>query len=472
MASTAEKITPPPVTAQAKDHLRYSQQLLNVSSTDVTIRAVVSTVVLFGIFWGLRFAGLREVGGIGWLITLFLERSLIQYLTAFAFFAGVWYLVLKMPMINKESDGFSLLDFPELNKWPYGAEAAAVVAKKIHALPESQQHLAVVRRFSTALQRLIHAHDTSEVHDVLNTMSDIDHEIADSSYSPVRFAVWFIPVAGFLGTVLGISQAIAGFAGIVGSKAAIDLNSVKPLLARSTASLGVAFDTTLLALVFSAVLMLVMFYVQQRENVFLSAVDEFCISEIVNKIYVPDPGMAKLLEGLEGVTGKMVESMDTLAGSIRDDFKKLARTLEKRDEERIPKLIETIQNRFERFMDVRDKNDTIFQTQITQLLQHLGNIVERGKAVEGFVAGLGELANLEEILRSNQKTIVAMQGSIEKQQKQMREVLVAQHEQTQEVLADQQKQTQAVLDQNKEAFDRLLQPLKELSTGIKIKVGD
>ena len=64
----------------------------------------------------------------------------------------------------------------------------------------------------------------------------------------VRYVVWAIPTLGFIGTVLGISLALA-FAG------AVDLQDPN-LLAELTKRLAVAFDTTLLALVMSAVLVL------------------------------------------------------------------------------------------------------------------------------------------------------------------------------------------------------------------------
>lgn len=448
MAVTAERESKPVVARIERDYLRYSEELLNVSPRQVTIMAAISTAILFGILWAMKLAGLGKIAGLGWIITLFLERSILQYASTLAFFAGVWFLVLKLPQINKEMNGFSLIDFPELDSFLYGPDTADIVAKRIAAMAPEQGRLVIIRRFNTALQRLIHTQDTSEVHAVLNTMSDIDHEIADASFRSVRFAVWFIPVSGFLGTVLGISQAIAGFAGVVGGEGAISLEAIRPLLANATYNLGVAFDTTLLALVFSSLLMLAMYYVQRREEVFLSAVDEFCVSEIVNKSFAPDPGTSRLLDGME-------------------EFKNVARNL-------------------------------------TELTGHLGGIVERGKAVENFVAGLGELTNLSKILKSNQDALELMRASTENQQiemrtalqaqqkelrttlsqvsgdmrsalvqlhQEMRDVLSAQQAQTRDVLTEQQAQTRAALEQNKKAFDQLLPPLEELSTGIKIKVG-
>ncbi len=83
------------------------------------------------------------------------------------------------------------------------------------------------------------------------------HEI-DLRYSLVRYIIWVIPALGFIGTVIGISLALA-YAG------AVDLQDPN-LLAELTKQLAVAFDTTLLALVLSAVLVLASTWCRPTRN--------------------------------------------------------------------------------------------------------------------------------------------------------------------------------------------------------------
>lgn len=103
------------------------------------------------------------------------------------------------------------------------------------------------------------------------------HEI-DLRYSMVRYVVWAIPTLGFIGTVVGISLALA-FAG------SVDLQDPN-LLAELTKRLAVAFNTTLLALVMSAFLVLVQHIVQAREERALNQVGQHCLDNLINRLYV------------------------------------------------------------------------------------------------------------------------------------------------------------------------------------------
>jgi biopolymer transport protein ExbB/TolQ len=103
------------------------------------------------------------------------------------------------------------------------------------------------------------------------------HEI-DLRYSMIRYVVWVIPTLGFIGTVIGISLALA-FAG------GADLQDPS-LLAELTKRLAVAFDTTLLALVMSALLVLVQHLVQAREERALNRAGQYCLDNLINRLYV------------------------------------------------------------------------------------------------------------------------------------------------------------------------------------------
>ena len=71
-------------------------------------------------------------------------------------------------------------------------------------------------------------------------------------YSLPRYINWAIPILGFIGTVLGISLAAESIGGLISSP---DTN-FSSALGDAVAPLGIAFDTTLVALSLSVVLML------------------------------------------------------------------------------------------------------------------------------------------------------------------------------------------------------------------------
>lgn len=102
------------------------------------------------------------------------------------------------------------------------------------------------------------------------------HEI-DLRYSMIRYVVWLIPTLGFIGTVVGISLALS-FAG------GADVQD-PTLLAELTTRLAVAFNTTLLALVMSAMLVLLQHIIQAREERALNQVGQYCLDNMINRLY-------------------------------------------------------------------------------------------------------------------------------------------------------------------------------------------
>jgi biopolymer transport protein ExbB/TolQ len=102
------------------------------------------------------------------------------------------------------------------------------------------------------------------------------HEI-DLRYSMIRYVVWAIPTLGFIGTVVGISLALA-FAG------SVDLQDPS-LLAELTKRLAVAFNTTLLALVMSAILVLLQHIIQAYEERALNQAGQYCLDNLINRLY-------------------------------------------------------------------------------------------------------------------------------------------------------------------------------------------
>ena len=131
------------------------------------------------------------------------------------------------------------------------------------------------------IQRTVTQFQTTKSLDQANSLlnSSLElylHEI-DLRYSMIRYVVWVIPTLGFIGTVVGISLALA-FAG------SVDLQDPS-LLGELTKRLAVAFNTTLLALVMSAFLVLLQHIVQAHEERALNQAGQYCLDNLINRLY-------------------------------------------------------------------------------------------------------------------------------------------------------------------------------------------
>ena len=105
------------------------------------------------------------------------------------------------------------------------------------------------------------------------------HEV-DLRYNMLRYIMWVIPSLGFIGTVIGISLALNH----AGQGGAIDDPNLLPDV---TKKLAVAFDTTMLALIMAAGLVFGANVVQGREERALNMAGQYCMDNLINKIYVP-----------------------------------------------------------------------------------------------------------------------------------------------------------------------------------------
>ena len=86
----------------------------------------------------------------------------------------------------------------------------------------------------------------------------------DESYLVPRYISFATPVLGFIGTVLGISLAADGIRGIISSESG--LSGLSSELGAAISPLGIAFDTTLIALSLSIALALLLALVQRGEE--------------------------------------------------------------------------------------------------------------------------------------------------------------------------------------------------------------
>jgi len=113
---------------------------------------------------------------------------------------------------------------------------------------------------------------------LLNSSLDLMQHEVDTKYSLLRYLVWVIPTIGFIGTVVGIAAAL-------NQAGAADDFQDPALLGELTRSLGVAFYTTMLALVQSAVLVLAQNVTQAREEGALNRAGQYCLDNLINRLY-------------------------------------------------------------------------------------------------------------------------------------------------------------------------------------------
>lgn len=153
----------------------------------------------------------------------------------------------------------------------------------VGSLPGDARESFLVNRVKRGLEHFRVRKNASEVSEVLSSQSDIDANAVESSYSILNVFIWAIPILGFIGTVIGISAAVGGFSTTL--EASDDVNALKESLKGVTGGLGTAFDTTLVALVMSMMVMFPTSSMKKAEEDLLNWVDEYCNENLLKRLH-------------------------------------------------------------------------------------------------------------------------------------------------------------------------------------------
>ena len=124
-------------------------------------------------------------------------------------------------------------------------------ARQVQALPDTGQKMLLPRALLNALRRFSTTRSIQDVSSSSNTIFESEADRLESELSMIRYISWAIPSIGFIGTVRGIGEALAQ-----ADKA------VQGDIAGVTQSLGVAFNSTFIALLISIFLMFLVYQLQ------------------------------------------------------------------------------------------------------------------------------------------------------------------------------------------------------------------
>ncbi|MGI9346912.1 MAG: MotA/TolQ/ExbB proton channel family protein [Gammaproteobacteria bacterium] len=153
--------------------------------------------------------------------------------------------------------------------------------EQLPAIYRAANHRSPLLFLPRLLRRIILQFNVSQSIDSANALLNSSMELfmheLELRYNFLRYIMWLIPTLGFIGTVVGISDALA-FAGIADTGS----DSFLPML---TQKLAVAFNTTLLALLQAAVLVFLLHVVQGEEENALNHSAQYCLDNLINRLY-------------------------------------------------------------------------------------------------------------------------------------------------------------------------------------------
>jgi len=146
-------------------------------------------------------------------------------------------------------------------------------SRPIQALPDDQRGFLLPRALLTALHRFRSTRNIQDVSSSVRAICESESERLDSELSMIRFIAWAIPSIGFLGTVRGIGQALGQAH-----------KAVQGDIAGVTQSLGVAFNSTFVALLISIVVMFLMHRLQLVQERIVLDTEDYCDTRLIQNL--------------------------------------------------------------------------------------------------------------------------------------------------------------------------------------------
>lgn len=124
-------------------------------------------------------------------------------------------------------------------------------SRVLQSLPDRVKDMLLPRVLLSSLERFGSTRNVQDVSSVANSLCESESERLESELSMIRYIAWAIPSIGFIGTVRGIGAALGEAH-----------RAVEGDIAGVTENLGIAFNSTFVALMISIV---VMFLVHQLQ---------------------------------------------------------------------------------------------------------------------------------------------------------------------------------------------------------------
>jgi biopolymer transport protein ExbB/TolQ len=154
-------------------------------------------------------------------------------------------------------------------------EDARDLCRPLQQLSIEKQQMLAPRTLLISLNRFAATSSVAAVATSIKDICDLEADRLDSELSMVRYISWAIPSIGFIGTVRGIGEALGQAH-----------RAVEGDIIGVTNSLGVAFNSTFIALVISIFIMFFAHQLQLMQERLVQNTQDYCDKNLLNHLKV------------------------------------------------------------------------------------------------------------------------------------------------------------------------------------------
>ncbi|MDC0429379.1 MotA/TolQ/ExbB proton channel family protein [Phycisphaerales bacterium] len=140
-------------------------------------------------------------------------------------------------------------------------------------------------RVISVLRNVRNVGRVSDIDEMFASAADADEARMESSYTIIRGFIWAVPVLGFIGTILGLTEAISQFGIVLASGDGVTSTDTAEL-GKVIAGLDTAFVTTGEGLVVALLLQLAMAGVRRADEVLLDDIRKTCTRKVMSRVRI------------------------------------------------------------------------------------------------------------------------------------------------------------------------------------------
>jgi biopolymer transport protein ExbB/TolQ len=200
----------------------------------------------------------------------------IQSFMWIMFFLGIGELLHRLIISLEIQKGFSKEYLPEDDTTILEIEHMPKLFIKVKEDAKLEGSLAdMIKKLVAQFQT---SNSIEQTHQMLNSRIEMVSAASDLHYNMIRYITWLIPTLGFIGTVVGIMLGL--------DYAATHDPESTTFLGEVIGKLAVAFYTTLVALIMSAILVFFTHIIQGKEDSLSVKIAQYCLDNFINRLYV------------------------------------------------------------------------------------------------------------------------------------------------------------------------------------------
>lgn len=329
----------------------------------------------------------------------------VEYITVIMFLIGMVGLLFRGIRLGKERKLMEVGQvFPPLSGKKEDIERIDSYLETLEKVRQVRGKSLLLDRLKAALLFLKFNGAPSDLEQELRYLSEEEGIQAESNYGMVKMFIWAIPILGFLGTVIGITQALGN----------LNLTELEATSKNLADGLQVAFDTTALALSLVFILYFTMFFIRNREGVLFQHVDFMAEKELRGRFADKEEIPESKFEMIDLVLEKMASSWDRLVERQTILLTEAMDSVNEKSDRIVLEAAQTIERSLGQSLaeNVSREVGKLMDESVLPLIdalkensEDLGSIkrqmLQEEKLLEAILRAGGEISRLEEVLNGN-----------------------------------------------------------------------